>query len=58
MTMPEMFIIFGVHNSSSSRADNLKNNFLILSELVLMEALVHQIKGLVLILVKQTQSFS
>ena len=58
MTMLEMFIIFGVDNSSSFHADNLKNDFLILSELVLMEALVHQIKGLVLILVKQTQSFS
>ena len=58
MAMLEMFIIFGVDNSSSFHADNLKNDFLILSELVLMEALVHQIKGLVLILVKQTQSFS
>ena len=58
MTMLEMFIIFGVDNSSSFHADNLKNDFLISSELVLMEALVHQIKGLVLILVKQTQSFS
>ena len=58
MTMLEMFIIFGVDNSSSFHADNLKNDFLILSELVLMETLVHQIKGLVLILAKQTQSFS
>ena len=53
------FIIFGVHNSSSSHADNCKNNFIVLSEVQLLEltgALVHQRKGLVLILVKQTQN--
>ena len=54
-------IIFCVDNSSSSHTDNLQNNFLILGEgdiLVLMEALVHQKKSLVLILVKQTQNFA
>ena len=45
-------IIFGADNNSSSHADSLKNNFL-----VLMEVLVHQKKSLVLILVKQTQIF-
>ena len=54
-------IIFCVDNSSSSHTDNLQNNFLILGEgdiLVLMEALVHQKKSLVLILVKQIQNFA
>ena len=53
-------MIFGVDNSSSSHSDNRKNNFLILGEgpiLELMEALDHQKKSLVLILVKQTQNF-
>ena len=53
-------IIFGVDNSSSCHADNLKNNFSILGggdTLVLMEALVHQKKGLVLTLAKQTENF-
>ena len=52
-------IIFGVHNSSSSHSDNRKNYFLILGDvqlLELMEALVHQRKNLVLILVKRTQN--
>ena len=39
-------IIFGVDNSSSSHADNHKNNFGVPE------------KGLVVILVKQTQSFA
>ena len=37
-------IIFSVDNSSSSRTNNCKNNFLVLDEgfvLVLMQALVH-----------------
>ena len=53
-------IIFGVDNSSSSHSDNRKNNFLILGESPtygFKEALVHQKKSLILILVKQTQSF-
>ena len=53
-------IIFGADNNSSSHADSLKNNFLILGKgdiLLLMEALVHQKKSLVLILVKQAQIF-
>ena len=32
MTMLEIVIIFGVDNSSSSHADNLQNNFLMLGE--------------------------
>ena len=50
-------VIFVVGYSSSSHADNLNNNFLVLGEgdtLVLMEALVHQKKLLVLTLVKET----
>ena len=46
-------------NSSSSHADNLKNNFqcqLKGTLLDVIEALMHQQKGLVLILVKQTQN--
>ena len=52
--------IFGADNSSSSHSDNRKNIFLILGEslLELMEALNHQKKSLVLILVNQTQSFA
>ena len=52
-------IIFVVDNSSSSHFDNSKNNFLELSKgptFGIMEALVHQRKRLVLILVKQTQN--
>ena len=43
-------VIFGVNNSSLSRADNHEKNFS-----VLMEALVHQRKKLVLTSVKQRQ---
>ena len=53
-------IIFGVDSSSSSYSDNCKHNFLILGEgplIVLMEALDHQKKIWVLILLKQTQNF-
>ena len=45
-------VTFGVDNSLSSQADNRKNKFLVLGEaptMVLMEALVHQRKILVLI---------
>ena len=48
-------IIYSVDNSSSSHADNRKNNFLVLDEgptLELMKDLVDQRKSLVLILVK------
>ena len=48
-------MIFGVYNSLSSHAENSKNNFFQLLEF--MEALVHQRKRLVLILVKRTQNF-
>ena len=54
-------IILGVDNSSSSHADNLKINFLVIGEgpiLVLMEVLAQQRKSLILILVKQTQNLS
>ena len=54
-------VIFGVDNSSSCHADNHKNNFLILSEVPtygINRVLVHQRKGLVLILVKRTQNFA
>ena len=54
-------IMFGVDNSSSSRADNCKNIFLELSEgliFAIKEGLVHQIKSLVLILVKETGTFA
>ena len=53
-------VIFDGDNSSSSHSDNLKNNFLVLGEgklLELMEALVHQRKKIVLIIVKQAQNF-
>ena len=53
--------MFGVDNSSSSRADNCKNIFLELSEgliFAIKEGLVHQIKSLVLILVKETGTFA
>ena len=50
------FIIFGVDNSSSSHSDNCKNTFLILP-LELTEALAHQRKSSVLVLVKQTRNF-
>ena len=48
-------MIFGIDNSLSSHAENSKNNFFQLLEF--MEALVHQRKCLVLILVKHTQNF-
>ena len=53
--------LFGVDNSSSPHADNLKNSFLVLVKEILfalMEDLVHQKKTLALILVKQTQKFA
>ena len=49
-------IMFGVDNSSSSHADNCKNNFLVLCKgdtFGIMEALGHQRKRLVLTLLKQ-----
>ena len=54
LTLLEMLYFFGV-DSSSSLSDNRKNNFLILGEdpvMVLMEALNHQNKSLVLIVLK------
>ena len=52
-------IIFGFDNSSLSYADNLKNNLLILGKLLeLMEALAHLRKNLVLISLKQIQTFA
>ena len=53
-------ISFSVDNSLSSHADNCKNNFLVLMKvqlMVLMEALDHQRKSFVLILLKETQNF-
>ena len=53
-------IICDVDNSLSSHSENCKNNFLLLDEVptqVLMEALDYQKQSLVLILLKQTQSF-
>ena len=53
-------VIFGVDNSSSSHTDNFKNDFLVFGEgdvLVLVEALVHQKKSLVLTLLRQRQNF-
>ena len=44
-------IVFGVDNSSSSHTDNLKNNFLILSEGDTSK------KNVILILLKQRQNF-
>ena len=54
-------VMFGVNNSSSSHADNCKNKFLALGEVLtieLMEDLVLQRKSLLLILVKQIQKFT
>ena len=52
-------IILGFDNSSLSYADNLKKNFLILGKLLeLMEALAHLRKNLVLISLKQIQTFA
>ena len=55
-------VSFVIDNSSSSHADNLKNNFFYhyLNEilLVVMKVSVQQKKSLVLILVKQTQNFA
>ena len=54
LTLLEMLYFFGV-DISSSLSDNRKNNFLILGEdpvMVLMEALNHQNKSLVLIVLK------
>ena len=49
--------IFGVDNTSSFHSDNHKNNFLILDESPTYEDLDHEKKGLVLVLLKQTQNF-
>ena len=49
--------IFGVDNTSSFHSDNHKNNFLILDESPTYEDLDHEKKGLLLILLKQTQNF-
>ena len=54
-------IIFGADIFSSSHVYNHKNNFLILSKgptCDFMEALDHQKKSLVLILLKQTKIFT
>ena len=51
-------VIFGVYNSPSSHIDNLKNNFLVSREGLVMAALVQERKSLVLILLKQRQSFA
>ena len=54
-------ITFSVDNSSSSHADYRINNFLMLGEsptFGIMENLVHQRKGLVLNLLKQTRNFA
>ena len=53
-------IIFGFDNSLLSHSDNHKNILLVLSQgptfsITIMEALVHQRKSLVLILVKKTK---
>ena len=53
-------IIFGVDNSLLSHSDNHKNILLVLSQgptfsITIMEALVHQRKSLVLILVKKNK---
>ena len=53
-------IIFGVDNSWSSHCENLKNNFLCsmnVQLMVIIEALYHPKKSLVLILLKQTRNF-
>ena len=47
---PRNVVIFGLHNSLSSQADNFRNNFQCQIKdilLVLIEPLVHQIKCLV-----------
>ena len=49
-------VSFGADNSLSSYANNFKNNSLLLSEAILMGALDHQRKMLVLILVNQAQN--
>ena len=51
-------IIFNVSNSSSSRTDNRKDDFLVLKHLlmILMVVLALQRNGLVLILMKQRQT--
>ena len=54
-------IICGVDNSSSSHSDNLKNNFLVLGEkdtFGINGSFGAPEKGLILILVKQTQTFA
>ena len=54
-------IIFCVNNSSLSHSNNCKDHFSILGEglvSISMEALVHEKKRLVLILLKQTQKFA
>ena len=54
------FIIFGVDNSSSCHADNLKNNFFVLSEgdtFGINGNFCTPEKKLVLILLKLTQNF-
>ena len=51
-------LTFGVDNSSSSHADNCKNNFLVLGKggIFVINGSFGQKKCLVLILVKQTQN--
>ena len=54
-------IIFGVDNSSSSHADNLNNSFFNIGEgdtFGVNGSFGDQKKGLVLILLKQTQNFA
>ena len=54
-------IIFGNDDSLLPHSDNRKNNFVVLGEgrsFELMEALVHQRRSWVKILVKQTQNFA
>ena len=57
-----MLPLLYANNSSTSHTDNCKNTSLVSGEkkilLVLMEALMHQHKSLVLSLVKQKQKFA
>ena len=58
---PRKFELFRADNSSSFHTDNLKIDFLIFGEALtfgINKALVHQKKHLVLILVKQRQTFA
>ena len=62
MILLEMLPLLYANNSSTSHTDNCKNTSLVSGEkkilLVLMEALMHQHKSLVLSLVKQKQKFA